>query len=57
MVELGIARVIVNVSGTLVQVIGGRCVWERDLINIEGRATCRPESGLVCDLSCVKLGA
>ena len=57
MVKLCIARVAVNVSGALVQVIGGRGVWERDLVNINGSATCRPESGLVCDLSCGKLGA
>ena len=57
MVKLWIARVIVNVSGALIQVIGGRWVWERDLVKINGSATCRPESGLVCDLSCGKLGA
>ena len=57
MVELWIARVIANVASALVQVIGGRCVWERDLIHINGHATCRPESGLVCNLSCGKLGA
>ena len=46
MVKLWIDRVVVNVSGALVQVIGGRSVWERDLVNINGSATCRPESGL-----------
>ena len=57
MLELWIVHVIVDVSGALVQVTGGRCVWERDLVDINVSATCRSASGLVCDLSCGKLGA
>ena len=52
MMKLWIARVVVNVSCALVQVIGGRIDWERDHVNINGSATCRSVSGLDCDLSC-----
>ena len=57
MMKLWIARVVVNVSCALVQVIGGRIDWERDHVYIYGSATCRSVSGLDCDLSCGKLGA
>ena len=50
-------RVIVDVLCALALAICGQSVWECDLSNIHGSATCRPESGLVCDLACVRLGA
>ena len=57
MMKLWIARVVVNVSCALVQVIGGRIDWERDHVYIYGSATCRSVSGLDCDLSCGNWGA